>query len=241
MTTLMANCQKLESKINSLERARGLAADLNHIQQRTGEWNSRYSKLTGLRIQTDFLTSSSQDGATVSTKDEALRQNARKVLSRLNENENVKELTRDTAWTRLLNSCEGLTEAIAVAGRNAWRSYLDTFGTLESPATLRLRTPPTPTNEEAIDAYERSYSKFILIERRDLPQSSDDLVQVTAHIASCRVAFAQIQFDLPDDVRFFYEAISTGKATLAHVTPNVATWLGEQSQLERFRVRIIAQ
>jgi hypothetical protein len=100
-----------------------------------------------------------------------------------------------------------------------------------------LRTPPTPSNDDALRAYQVSYAAFAAIARLELPRSPDDLVQIYAHVTSCRQAFARLAFDLPDEVKAFYDAIYAGTATLAHVTPTVAKWLGEQGQLDRFRVR----
>lgn len=237
MSTLVQRCQSLESKIKALAQAKSLADDFKHIQQRAGEWQARYSKLVGLRAQIAPLTLSSQDAETIASKKGALRQNGQKVLSRLLANENIKELTRDAAWTRLLNACDGLADELNLGGRNAWRAHLERLGALEDPATLRQRTPPTPSNDEALRAYQVSHAAFAAIARLALPRSPDDLAQVSAHVASCRHAFARLTFDLPVEVKVFYDAIYAGTATLAHVTTTVAKWLGEQGHLERFRVR----
>lgn len=241
MTTLLQRCQTLEAKIKSLAQAKSLATDLKHIQQRTGEWQDRHSKLKSVRTQTAPLTLLSQDAATVSSKMGALRQNAQKVLSRLLEKEDIKELTRDAAWTRLLNACKGFTDELDAAGRKAWQAHLEQLGSLENPTTLRLRTPPTHSNDDALRAYQAGYAAFAAIARLELPRSADDLVQISAHVTSCRQAFARIAFDLPDDVKAFYAAINAGTATLAHVTPTVAKWLGDQGHLDRFRVRSTSQ
>ncbi len=237
MTTLVQRGQTLETKLRSLAQAKSLATDLKHIQQRTEEWQARHSRLMSLSTQIAPLTLSSQDAATVTSKKGALRQNAQKVLSRLLEKQDIKELTRDAAWTRLLNACQGLTEELDAAGRKAWQAHLEQLGTLENPTTLRLRTPPTPSNDDALRAYQVSYAAFAAIARLELPRSADDLVQISAHVTSCRQAFARIAFDLPDEVKAFYDAIYAGTATLAHVTATVAKWLDEKGQLDRFRVR----
>ncbi len=241
MTTLVQHCQTLESKIKSLAHAKDLAADLKHIQQRTKEWQDHHSQLKVLRTQIAPLNVASQDAATVNSKKGALRQNAQKVLSRLLEKQDIKELTRDAAWTRLLKACQSLTEELNTAGRKAWQAHLERLGTLENPTTLRLRTPPTPSNNDALRAYQVSYAEFAAIARLELPRSADDLVQISAHVTSCRQAFARIAFDLPDEVRAFYAAIIADTATLAHVTPTVAKWLDTQGHLDRFRVRSTSQ
>ena len=241
MTTLVQRCQALESKIKALALAKSITDDLKQIQQRTGEWQSRHSRLVSLRTQTAPLTLSSQDAATVAAKKAALRQNAQKVLSRLLDKGDIKELTRDAAWTRLLKACQGVTEELDTAGRKAWLAHLEQLGTLENPTTLSLRTPPTPSNDDALRAYRVSYIAFAVIARLELPRTVDDLVQIAVHVTSCRQAFERIAFDLPDEVKAFYAAINAGTATLAHVTPTVAKWLGEQGHLDRFRVRSTSQ
>lgn len=236
MTTLMQHCQVLGAKIQSLEQARSLANDWNHIQKRTEEWHARHSRLMSLRSQIAPLTLSCEDAATVASKMGTLRQNAQKVLSRLLNQENITELTRDAAWTRLLKACEGGTEALEAAGLRAWQAHKEHLGTLENPTTLRLRTPPTPSNEEALQGYQVSHAAFAAIANLKLPRSQDDLEQLSAHLAACREAFARLSFDLPYEVKAFYDAIYAGTATLAHVTPPVAKWLGEHGYLDRFRV-----
>lgn len=241
MTSLVQYFQTLEAKIQSLEQAKSLANELAHIQQRTEEWQACHSSLMGLRTQTAPLTLATQDAATVTSKTVAFRQNADKVLSRLLEKRDIKELTRDAVWTRLLKSCEGLAEALEAAGHNAWQAHLEQLGTLEDPSTLRLRTPPTPPNDEALRAYQVSYDAFAAIARLELPRSADDLTQISSHVTLCRRAFERIAFDLPDEVRAFYAAINAGTATLTHITPTVANWLDEQGHLDRFRVRATNQ
>lgn len=241
MSTLVQRCLTLSSKIKDLAQAKSLADDLNHIQQRTQEWQASYSKLVNLRAQTSLLALSSQDAATIASKTGSLRLNGQKVLSRLLANESIKDLTRDAAWTRLLNSCEGLTAELNLAGRKAWQAHIEQLGTLEVPSTLRLRTPPTPSNDEALRAYQTSYAAYSAIGRLVLPRSPDDLAQISDHVAACRQAFARLTFDLPKEVKVFYDAIYADNATLAHVTPTVAKWLNEQGQLERFRIRSAVQ
>lgn len=241
MTTLVQHSQTLKAKIESLKEANEIANDLTHIQRRTEEWQTCHSTMMGLRALTAPLTLDTQDAALVEEKTDAFRQNAKTVLSRLREKRDIKALTRDAVWKRLLKSCEGLTAELEAAGCKAWRAYIDEHGSLENSTTLRLRAPPTPSNEDALRVYEDNYAGFTAIAKLKLPRSADDLAMISAHVTSCRQAFADIAFDLPDEVRAFYAAITAGTATLTHVTPTVANWLGEQGHLDRFRIRAISQ
>jgi hypothetical protein len=241
MTTLLQRCQTLDTKIKALALAKRHADDLKHIQQRTGEWRERNVRLKGIQTQTNPLTLAAEDSKTVASKQAALRQNGGKVLARLKENDDIKELTRDAAWTRLLRASDGLAEVLETAGRSAWRAHLEQQGTLENPATLRQRAPPTPQNEEALRAYQVSHAAYAAIARLPLPRTPEDLAQLSTHVAACRQAFARLTFDLPAEVRIFYEAIHASTATLANVTPSVLKWLAEYGHLDRFRVRSAGQ
>src|ERR1700742_774937 len=121
MTTLLHRCETLDAKLKALAMAKRHADDLRHIQQRTGEWRVRNAKLKGIQSQTSPLTLLAEDSKKLALKQATLRQNAGKVLSRLKENDDIKELTRDASWTRLLKTSEGLAEELETAGRNAWR------------------------------------------------------------------------------------------------------------------------
>lgn len=237
MTTLLQRCRNLDTRLKALALAMRHVDDLRHIQQRTREWTERNTKLKGIKTQTRPLVLPAEDLKSIASKRGALRQIASKVLARLEENDDIKELTRDAAWTRLLKASEGLAKEFETAGRNAWRAHLEQQGTLEDPSTLRLRTPTTPQNEEALRAYQASYTAYEAIARLTLPRTAEELTQLSTHVAACRQAFARLTFDLPNEVKVFYEALQAGTATLAQVTPQVLKWLAEQGHLERFLVR----
>jgi hypothetical protein len=241
MTTLLQRCQNLDAKLKNLALARRYADDFKRIQKRTEEWSARNVTLKRIEAQTSPLTLPPEDGKKVALKLAALRQNASEVLRRLRGNEDINELTRDAAWTRLLKASEGLATALDTAGSSAWRAYLEQQGTLEKPDTLAQRAPPTPQNESALRAYRDSHASYLAIAKLPLPRTREDLVQLSMHMTACRQAFVRLTFDLPPEIVVFYQAIQAGTATLAHVTPTVLMWLDKEGYLERFRVRSVGQ
>ncbi len=241
MTTLLQRSQVLDAKLKSLMLAKRHADDHNLIQQRTQEWNDRNEKLRVLRSRMACLTLRAEDVTEVTSKRTALRQNAGTVLARLKQDDDINQLTRDAAWKRLLKSSEGLTEVLEAAGRKAWSAYLEEQGALEDPVVLSQRTPPTPQNDDALRAYQASYAAYQVIARLSLPRTEEDLAQLTAHVAACRHAYARLAFDLPAEVKCFFEAINAGNATLAQVTPSVLEWIAKHSRLGGFLVRSSGQ
>jgi len=240
MTTLLQRGQVLDAKLKALTLAKRHADDHNLIQQRTREWKDRHERLKVLKSRTACLALEAEDVKVVSSKRAALRQNADTILARLQQDD-INELTRDPAWKRLLESLEGLAEALEAAGRKAWSAYLEEQGTLEDPVALRQRTPPTPQNDDALRAYQASYAAYQATARRSLPRTAEDLPQLATHVAACRQAFARLTFDLPAEVKRFFESINAGTATLAQVTPSVLEWIAKHGRLEGFRVRSAGQ
>jgi hypothetical protein len=241
MTTLLQRCHLLDNKLKSLALAKRHANDHKLIQERTQEWSDRSEKLKVLRSRTAGLSLTAEDAKVVTSKRAALCQNASTILERLQQNNDIKELTRDAAWKRLLKSSEGLTEDLEAAARRAWRIYLDEQGALEPPVVLRQRTPLTPQNEDALRAYQASYMQYETIARLSLPRAVEDLAQLATLVNDCRRAFALLTFNLPAEVKRFYEAINAGTATLADVSPSVLDWLSKHGHLDRFRVRSAGQ
>ena len=237
MTTLLQHSQNLESKLSALAQAKLHERDLKLIQERTTEWANRNTALKAIRAKISPLKLGAEDSRKVANKEESLRKNAVKVLTRLKENVDINALTRDAGWTSLLKASEGLKEEFNVAGRDAWRTYLEQQAAPEDPTTLRQRTPLTPENQRALRAYEASYTSYSTITRLLLPRTSEDLDQLVTNIEGCRKEFERLSFDLPDDVLRFYRAISGGRAPLAYITPTVLKYLLDNGYSEQFEVR----
>jgi hypothetical protein len=130
-----------------------------------------------------------------------------------------------------------MREVLEAAGRRAWSTYRDEQGALEDPVVLSSRTPATPQNNEALQAYRLSHAAYRVIANLSLPRAPDDLTQLKDHVAACRQAFARLTFNLPAEVKLFFEAVTAGNATLAQVTPSVLEWIAQHGRLDAFSVR----
>ncbi len=241
MTTLMQRHQALTAKFEQLSLAQRHVNQQRQVRERTREWKSCYEKLKGVAERTSFLTLDDKARGCVFEKRAQLRHNASEVLGRLRSHEDIAQLTRDASWTRLLASVESLAQELRSAGIAAWRSYIDEQGALEDPTWLRDRAPSTPLNNAAIAAYQTQYGAYADLVKNPLPRSASDLTRLPQVIAVCREEAAKITFDVPQDVQKFFQAIQSGIATLASLTPGVLKWLAENGQLERYRIRSAAQ
>lgn len=241
MTTLLQRCQAVTAKVEQLTLAQRHANQQKQVQERTREWTSYYEKLKIVTARVACLALGNEARKRVTEKRAHLRHNAAQVLERLKSQDDIAQLTEDAAWARLLASVEGLADEIEASGKLAWKSYVEEQSGLDEPAMLRSRAPSTPMNEAALVAYQKHYGVYAGLVKLTLPRSLEDLSQLSQIIAACRSEAAKITFNVPPDVQRFFQAIQSGSATLASLTPGVLEWLAENGQLERYRIRSAGQ
>lgn len=241
MTTLMQRCQAVSAKVQQLTLAQRHANQQRLVQERTREWTSRHDNLKVLKARTACLRLDAAARTSVAEKRAQLRHNAAQVLERLKSHDDIAQLTDDASWTRLLASVEGLAEELETSGKSAWKAHIDEQGALEDPAWLHNRAPSTPMNDAAVAAYQKHYGVYAGLVKLTLPRSADDLAQLSQIIAACRTEAAKVTFNVPPDVQRFFQAIQSGSATLASLTPDALEWLAENGQLERYRIRSAVQ
>lgn len=241
MTTLLQRCESVTIKFQQLTFARRHANQQRQVQERTREWKSSYDKLKNVNGLAACLPMDAKARTSVAEKRMHLRHNAEQVLQRLNALDDIAQLTNDASWTRLLASVEGVTEELEIAIKSAWTSHIDEQGTLEDPAWLHNRVPSTPMNDAAIAAYKVNYGVYAGLVKRTMPRSAADLAHLSQVIAACRTEVGKITFDVPPDIQRFLQAVQSDSATLASLTPAVLKWLGDEGQLERYRIRSAGQ
>jgi len=143
-------------------------------------------------------------------------------------------LRQGTRWTSLTNRLG----AIAASGRSAqaidWGRFFENnyFGGL--PPTQRFaKLAATPENAIAIKRYQAAYQAFARY-RSQPPVDSDDFD--TLRLLSNQLTEIVFQEDVPDDVKKFLDATSSG-AALDLLTPDVLKWLRENELLGNYTVR----
>jgi hypothetical protein len=241
MTTLLQLCREVAAKSQQLALAQRNANQQRQVQERTREWKSRDDKVKAVKARVACLPLDAEAQRSIGERRAQVRRNAAQVLERLTANDSIAQLTNDASWARLLASVEGLAEGIEIIGKAAWKSYISEQGPLEETAWLRSRAPSTPMNDAAIAAYQRHYGVYADLVKLTLPRSGDDLARLSQAIAEGRAEVAKITFNVPADVQRFFQAVQSGTATLASLTPGVMAWLAANEQLERYRIRSAGQ
>jgi hypothetical protein len=241
MTTLIQRCTTANADLERVEIARRNASARALIQQRAKEWEEHLVNLNAARERAVWMALTRAELSAMVACLNQLRRNAAEALARLKAGEDVSTLTSDSLWTRLLQSTEGVTNALDDAVKIAWRGFLEAQGSLSAPSDLQSQLPSTPTNVQALSAYRAAYATYGKLAAQQMPRSAEDKASLLAALAACRAEMAKMQHDVPADVEAFFRAVYSNSATLASLTPGVLQWLADNGQLHRYLVRSALQ
>lgn len=163
-----------------------------------------------------------------------VKESVQKTLARFQQTPKATTLRRGTVWTTLTNRLQTLTNNAQTALGEDWRRYFDNnlFSGLP-PAKREATLAKTPQNKQSLARYWILYQSFIKY-RQQLPTCAEEFNNLRQ--LSQQLAEITFQEDVPEDVRKFLEALSSG-AELQLLTPEVLTWLRDNKLLENYVVR----
>ena len=163
-----------------------------------------------------------------------VRESVQKAFERFKQTPRATTLRQGRVWTALTNKLQTVAQKAQTALSADWQHYFDhrLFGGLP-PAKRELTLAKTPRNEQALRRYRELYQSFIKY-RQQLPTSAEECSNLRQ--LSQQLAEITFQEDVPEDVRKFLEALSSG-AGLQLLTPEVLTWLRDNQLLENYVVR----
>lgn len=162
------------------------------------------------------------------------QESVQKALERFLKAPKATTLRQGTRWTSLTAKLETFVDKTKTAQSGDWQRHFDQhfFGGLP-PAKREATLAKTPENEIALKFYRDLYQSFIQF-RLKSPTSAEDFQKL--HLLSQQLTAIKFQEDVPEAVRKFLEALSTG-AGLHLLTPDVLTWLQENGLLANYVVR----
>ena len=235
---LADRCAAVATSLVKVDAASRNANQRAAVEIRAREWNTRRSELEGVQKRISLVGLKSSDIPAAANTVNHLRSLAVEAAARLAESGDVSTLPNDDLWTRLLTTAEGVQEALSNAGQEAWRSLVSSIGTVEVPHEVRARLPmTTPPNAEVFAQYEAQHAVYSRIANQKLPTSADDTQTLRDAVATMRLLYGRLQFDVPEDVEAFFRAVNSGGAGLELLTDVVRNWLEKSGQIGRFLIK----
>jgi len=143
-------------------------------------------------------------------------------------------LRQGTRWTNLITKLQTLAQKTQATFNADWQNYFDQhfFGGLR-PEKRGATLAKTPENERVLKKYGDHYQSFIRY-RLQPPTSTEEFNKLRE--LSQQLAEIIFQEDVPEDVRKFLDAVSSG-AGLHLLTSEVLAWLRDNGSLDNYVVR----
>jgi hypothetical protein len=162
------------------------------------------------------------------------RESVQKARDRFREAPKATTLRQGTRWKSLTEKLQSVANKTKLAQDDDWRRHFDQnfFGGL-APAKRAATLAKTPENERALTRYTELYKSFIQY-RLKPPTSAENFQEL--QLLSQQLTAIKFQEDVPDAVRTFLEALSTG-AGLHLLSAEVLEWLRDNGLLANYVVR----
>ncbi len=158
-----------------------------------------------------------------------------KIQSRFAQNRTAAALTRGQDWKQLLQELPATIRALEEGTTHAWKQYVERIFAGEAPAVIESRLARTDRNQDALRRYRQAYDGFSR-SRAAPPKGMDDVEAIRKAAENLASIAKDFDFDVPDAVKRFLDALPQGGAPLSLLTDEVRAWITGQGQTNRYRV-----
>lgn len=220
------------SLLGELDRRRAESAKLQQLLAKARPMNEKLgTEIQQMRLMRD----EGINAAPETTSAEAARRALARLIDRFNRNRTADSLTSGRDWTLLeehaQTTCQGLIDALATA----WRQFIATAYTGESPSHLERSLAITDRNLDQLKLYKQTYTQLNGL-ARSRPQERGDFDRVRGLARQLGEIYRRFDFDVPEAVKRFLQAVADGGADLDLLTEEVRGWLQQQSSSGHYRI-----
>lgn len=220
------------SGLDALDRRRAESAKLQQLLTMVRPMNGEL----GTEIQQmRLLHDEGINAAPGSTSAVAARKTLARLINRFKENRTADSLTKGRDWKLLEDqtqtTCQELTDAL----KAAWSEFVTTAYTGESPSHLERSLAVTDCNLGQLGLYKQTYTQLNAL-TRSRPQERDDFARVRELARQLGEIYQRFDFDVPEAVKRFLQAVADGGADLDLLTEEVRGWLQQQGSTGHYRI-----
>jgi hypothetical protein len=233
--TLLERTTSLKDRCTSLENLSTRIDEASTLNARLAELNGAAAKLPvcldTIRLMRDAGIAFDEVPDTLRGARSALA----KVQNRFAQNRTAAALTRGQDWRQLLQELPATVRAFEALATQAWTRYVDRIFAGEAPSVIENRLARTDVNQRALKRYRQAYDNLSRA-GVTLPGGMDDVEAVRKAAENLASIAKDFDFDVPDSVKRFLDALPQGGAPLSLLTDEVRAWITKQGQANRYRV-----
>lgn len=226
--TLKDRCTRLENLSSTIDEAATFSTRFAELNESVEDMPACLANIRRLR---DASVSIGEVPDALHRARSALK----KIQSRFAQSRTAASLTRGQDWNQLLRELPATIRAFDALAMQAWKRYVDNIFVGEAPDVVETRLARTDPNQEALRRYKQAYDGFSRA-GLTLPESMNDIEAVRQAAKNLAAIAADFDFDVPDAVKKFLDALPQGGAPLSLLTEEVRTWITTQGQTNRYRV-----
>jgi len=163
------------------------------------------------------------------------RNQVSEVSNRFSEKREAKSLTKGKNWEFLRSAINSIATAIDKDLSESWKKYVVGASSGEPPENLKAILAPTDQNRSALDRYQTEFSRlnaFIGF----VPNSQKPFEDVKRSGSKLKQIYKEFDFDVPDEVKIYLDAVGRGGAGLDLLTQDVRAWLTQNRTLSKYKI-----
>jgi len=237
--TLFARAHELRANLEALHEIRASAGEAGELSQLRDSLEREVDALKDALAGRARLAVAGLEVA-LPASHERLRKRAQTLRERFEKEPRAEVLKKGQVWRTCLEEAGETAKLIANAVRERWRAHETEIFTGDTPSAVDRLLAPTTANKTALRRYKAAFTELQQLFRA-APQSEEDIAVARLKARELEDIAKDFDFDVPQEVKSFLEAVLSGGASLGMLTPTVIDWLKENDTHEHYRIVALRQ
>ena len=232
--TLPARVKALRDRLATLDELGANVEEAGLLEDLRSDLAAPAAELSRALDQRQLLVDAGIE-APAPTSLDAARKRAVALLEKFTAERKAATLKKGAGWANMIKDMKAASGDVGVSAGRSWRAYRQIVFTGEPPSVIKGRIAFTPGNDAAFRQYEQLYRDFHPAFEK-LPVDRAAIERVRALAAKLTETAKFFDYDVPQEVKAFLEAVQGGGATLELLTDTVKAWLKANHAFDTYRI-----
>jgi hypothetical protein len=232
---LFKKCKELQSRIEILRNNQGNVDEVKALQERLNEILPIQENLAEVMAKAKLLSENEISMDSMSDRVAIAATSLNKVKTRFEERSISENLTKGREWTKVISDVEVVETEIRSKTIEAWRNFLKTIFTGQTPNEIENNLAKTEKNNKLLVEYRDLYQEF-RNNSEQFPRNVESIKNIISESKKLLQLQKKFDFDVPDSVKIFLDSVVSGRATLHLLTEEVTEWLKKNRSFDNYRI-----
>jgi hypothetical protein len=233
--TLLEQTSVLRQRVTSLDAVRAKIAEVAALQARHSEAQQLHSALSSVVAAVGLLRGAAIMLPVPPAAAGEARRRLTVVRDRFSADAKAAALTKGQDWDILIRNTKETTAAIQRQIQDAWRSYVESLYTGDTPNNMGATVAKTDRNDEVLSRYRSAFEQF-QCKAQTFPNSREEINEAQILAGHLKTIVREFDLQVPASVKRFLDAVSQNKAGLDLATDEVIEWLKDNGTFDRYKI-----